>query len=287
MTKGPPITRRTPMLAAVLAVAGANAADCEPGSSSEALQAEQKIRLLERLTSDSEPLRRLQESGDEAALAIMDNALAIMASAQQAIADGCAADAAALSNEALRLATAAFRASPAPARGARDEFDAEIARARSFLASLEGRPEEATGLDATAMAGIERQVRNAESLAASGSIDEARQLLLPVNDRLQRRLLEMFDRRTIYYEHEFATPADEFAYLEQQYDGYMLLLRSGNKTTPYSARQRVADMLEAAGRRRQSADSHAEAGEWSDALAEMNAALEHCEHATRATGYTF
>lgn len=275
------------MLAAFLAVAGANAADCEPGSTSETLQAEQKIRLLERLTRNSEPLRRLQESGDEAALAIMDNALAVMASAQQAIADGCAADAAALSNEALRLATAAFRASTPPARGARDEFDAEMARARSFLASLEGRPVEATGLDAAAMAGIERQVRNAESMAASGSIEEARRLLLPVNDRLQRRLLEMFDQRTIYYEHEFATPADEYAYLKQQYDGYMLLLRSGNKSTPYSARQRVADMLESAGRLHESADLHAGAGQWTDALAEMKTALEHCEQATRATGYTF
>ena len=287
MTKGPPITRRTPMLAAVLAVAGANAADCEPGSPGEALQAEQKIRLLERLTSNSAPLRRLQESGDEAALAIMDNALAIMASAQQAIADGCAADAAALSNEALRLATAAFRASPLPAQGARDEFNAEVARVRSFLASLEGRPEETTGLDASAMAGIERQVRNAESMAASGSIDEARRLLQPVNDRLQRRLLEMFDQRTIYYEHEFATPAEEYAYLEQQYDGYMLLLRSGNKATPYSARQRVADMLAKAERLRESAGSHARAEGWDAALADMNAALEHCEHATRATGYSF
>ena len=275
------------MLAAVLAVAGANAADCEPGTPSQALQAEQKIRLLERLTSNSEPLRRLQESGDKAALATLDNALAILASAQQASTDGCQADAAALSNEALRLATEAFRTSSGRAHAARDEFDAEIERARSFLASLEGRPEEETGLDADAMAGIERQVRNAQSMAESGSIDEARKLLLPVNDRLQRRLLEMFDQRTIYYEHEFATPADEYAYLEQQYDGYMLLLQSGDKATPYSARQRVADMMENAERLRESARSHADTGAWGDALTAMNAALEHCEHATRATGYSF
>ena len=287
MTKEPPRTRGAPMLAAVLAVAGANAADCEPGSTSQALQAEQKIRLLERLTSNSEPLRRLRESGDEVALATMDNALAIMASAQQAIADGCQAEAAALSNEALRLATEAFRTSSTPDRDARELFDVEIERARSFLASLEGRSEEETGLDETAMAGIQRQVRNAVTMANSGSVDKARQLLLPVNDRLQRRLLEMFDQRTIYYKHEFATPADEFAYLEQQFDGYMLLLRSGDKETPYSARQRVADMMDNAERRRETALAHATGGAWGEAIAAMNAALEHCEQAIRANGYSF
>lgn len=287
MTKTPSRKRGTPMLAAVLAVAGANASDCESGTSSQAVQAEQKIRLLERLTSNSEPLRRLQESGDEVALATIDNALAIMASAQQAMNDGCQADAAALSNEALRLVTEAFRTSPAPVRGAREEFDAELERTRTFLASLDGRSEEETGLDAATMAGIQRQVRNAEEMARSGSADQARKLLLPVNDRLQRRLLEMFDQRTIYYEHEFATPADEYAYLQQQFDGYMLLLQSGDKETPYSARQRIADLTGNAERLQESAQSRAAAGEWGEAITQMNAALEYCEHAIRATGYSF
>ena len=274
------------MLAAFIAVAGAGATDCETGAPGLGGQAQQKIKLLERLSSDSEPMRRLRESGDDVALAIVDNATSILGSAQQALADGCHADAAALSNEALRLLTEAFRASSAPAGGATDEFKAEVRQVRSFLAALEGRLEEETGLDATAMAGIERQIQNAESVAANGRVDEARELLMPVNDRLKRRLVQMFDQRTIYYGHEFDTPQDEFMYLEQQYDGYMLLLRVGDKATPYSARHRVADMIESAERLREEARLHGDAGEWSDAINAMNAALEHCEHATRATGYS-
>lgn len=275
------------MLAAFLAAAATNATECDPGSPGEALQAQQKIKLLQRLTSDSEPLRRLQKSGDQAALATLNNALAITASAQQALLDGCKAEAAALSNEALRLATEAFRASPAAERNARDEFDAELEQAWSLLASLQGRSMEETGLDVEALAGIERQLGHAESIAESGSVDEARNLLQPVNDRLRRRVLEMFDQRTLYYEHEFQTPADEYSYLVRQYDGYMLLLQSGARSTPYSARQRVADMVGNAELARKRAMANEAAGAWSDAIAAMNAALEYCEHAARATGYAF
>ena len=279
--------RGTPVLAALLAVAGANATECDPGSAGQMSQAQQKIRLLERLTQNSEPLQRLQNNGDEAALAVVDNAVAIMASAQQALADGCSTDAASLANEALRLVTEAFRSTSAPSGPSLDEFKDELQRVRSFLESLEGRPDSETGLDASALAGIERQLQKAESVAASGSVAEARQLLLPVSDRLQRRVVEMFDQRTIYYENEFASPAEEFAYLEQQVDGYMLLLTSNDKATPYSARQRVADMLDKAGRVRAQARSHEIAGELEDAIEKMNEAVGYCEQAMRAKGYAF
>ena len=97
----------------------------------------------------------------------------------------------------------------------------------------------------------------------------------------------MFDQRTIYYENEFASPAEEFAYLEQQVDGYMLLLTSDDKATPYSARQRVADMLDKAGRGRAQARSHEIAGELEDAIEKMNEAVGYCEQAMRAKGYAF
>ncbi len=287
MTNSRSKPRGTPILAAVLAVAGASAADCEPGTSAQAAQAQQKIKLLEKLTSDSEPLRRLQQGGDEVALATLDNAVAITASARQALADGCQADAAALSNEALRLVTEAFRSPSNARRDAQIEFKAELDNARSLFASLQGRPAAESGLDAETLSGIERQIRNAEALAASGSVDEAQRLLVPVSDRLQRRLLEMFDQRTLYYEHIFESPADEFAYLQQQYDGYLMLLSSGDRTTPYSARQRVTSLLQAAADLHADAQAHESAGAWAEAIAAMNAALEHCARATTAMGYTY
>ena len=287
MTKTTAGYRGTSMLAALLAMATAGAADCEPGTAKQAAQAEQKIRLLEKLTSDSEPLRRLQRSDDRAALATLDNAAAIMASAKKALADGCQADAARLSNEALRLVTEAFRSSSTSPTDAHAEFRNEHERAQAFLLSLRGRSADETGLDVEAIAGIERQLRNAESMAASGSVAEARKLLEPVNDRLQRRLLELFDQRTIYYEHEFATAQDEYAYLREQYDGYMMLLLDGGKVAPYSARKRVTSLLESASGLDVQAREYEGAQQWADAIAAMNAALEYCEQATRAMGYTY
>lgn len=283
--KGKPCS--TGVLAALLAISGAHAADCEPGDAGKAAQARQKIALLDRLTTDSEPLRRLRQQGDQVALATLDNALSILQSARESLDDGCSADAAALSNEALRLATEAFRASSSSGRDERSEFNSELEQARSYLASFDGRDEAETGLSAADIAGIERQLRNAESLAATGSVAEARRLLLPVNDRLQRRLLEMFDQRTIYYEHEFATPADEFAYLTRQFDGYMLLIRKGEKPVPYSARKRVDDMMDSAAQFEGTARRLEGEGDWHGAITAMHAALEHCERAARAIGYAY
>ena len=90
---------------------------------------------------------------------------------------------------------------------------------------------------------IERQIERAESVASSGSYAEALRLLAPGNDRLQRRLTAILGNRTLYYEKDFASEADEYAYYKEQYEGLLMLLRSGQKEPPYSARDRVRSLL--------------------------------------------
>lgn len=265
----------------------AGAADCKVGDMSKAAQVAQKLLLLQRLLADSEPLRRAESSGNPQALAGIAAAREILRDAQAALDNDCVAEASKLSSDGIRVATAAFKVAPTPDWRERDAFEAALQQATTFLLSLESQPRELWGISSEDLVGIERQIERAESFAGNGSFQEAVQLLTPVNDRLQRRLLEILNNKTLYYEREFTSPSDEYAYLKEQYTGYRLLLESGQKTVSYSARQRVEALIIEANARFTAAEGLADDGRWAEAIADIEEALTSCEQAIRATGYSY
>ena len=267
---------------------GVQAADCTDEEQSKMKQVAQKLDLLARLLEDSEPLRRTQAEGNVEALAKIDEARQSLANAQAALEDGCVADASSLSSAGLKLATTAFRNSPNTSRKqARDAYEGALQLSTSFLLSLESQPEELHGLNAEDLIGIGRQIDRAESVASSGNFAEAVRLLAPVNDRLQRRLAAILDNKTLYYEKDFATPADEYAYYKKQYEGYLLLLKTGQKTASYSARNRVDALLANASTLYKEAEQSAAGQAWDTAISKMQEAIGQCEKAVRASGYTY
>lgn len=266
---------------------GMQAASCDEDQS-KAPQVEQRLDLLARLLDDSEPLRRAREEGNVDALSKIEQAEQSMVDARAALKDGCVADASALSSSGLKLATTAFRKSPKVSQEqTRVAYEAALQQSMSFLLSLESQPEELRGISPEDLVGIERQIERSESVATNGDFARAVSLLAPVNDRLQRRLASILNNKTLYYERNFATPADEYAYYKEQYEGYLLLLATGQKQAPYSARNRVVTLLENASTLAGEADQSAAAQTWDDALAEMQEAVDLCEQALRATGYTY
>ena len=267
---------------------GARAASCDGEDQSKAPQVSQKLDLLARLLDDSEPLRRAERDGNVEALAKIEEARQTLVDARAALEDGCVSDASSLSSSGLKLATTAFRKSPKSNRTQeREKYEGALQLSTSFLLSLEAQPEELHELSADDLVGIERQIDRAQSLASGGNFAEAMRLLAPVNDRSQRRLATILNNKTIYYEKTFATPADEYAYYKEQYEGYLLLLNTGQKQAAYSARNRVASLLESASTLSEEAGQNAAAQSWDDAIANMQEAVTHSEQAVRASGYTY
>jgi len=279
--------RGLPIFVLGLIGATAEAEMCTGEDTNRSSQIEQKITLLERLMEDSEPLRRAERSGNLEALESIEKARQALSGARSALDSGCISDASALSSEGLKLATAAFRKSAPESRQTRDNYEAAIQQATTFMLSLESQPEEMMGLSNEDVVGIERQIDRAKLLATDGAFEDATQLLMPVNDRLQRRLLQILDNKTLYYERNFATPADEYSYLKDTYDGYLLLLQSGEKTVPYSAKKRVDSLLEDASLLRAAAENSAQAQQWQAALLSMREAVKFSEQAIRAVGYAY
>ena len=267
---------------------GAWAANCDGEDQSKAPQVAQKLDLLARLLDDSEPVRRAQREGNEAALLKIEEARQSLADARASLDGGCVADASSFSSSGLKLATTAFRKSPnASKEQTRETYEGALQLSTTFLLSLEAQPEDLRGLTAEDLVGIERQIERAEAMASSGNFAEAERLLAPVNDRLQRRLATILNNKTLYYEKNFATRADEFAYYKEQYEGYLLLLKTGQKQPAYSALNRVSALLTSAAALYQEAEQSAAAQLWDDAIAQMQEAAGFAEQAVRASGYTY
>ena len=267
---------------------GAWAADCDGEDQGKARQVGQKLDLLARLLDDSEPVRRAQREGNEEALAKIEQARQSMEDARAALDEGCIAEASSLSSSGLKLATTAFRKSPSASKEqTRETYEGALQLSTSFLLSLEAQPEDLRGLNAEDLVGIERQIERAESMASSGNFAEAVRLLAPVNDRLQRRLAALLNNKTLYYEKNFATRADEYAYYKEQYEGYLMLLKTGQKEASYSARNRVTELLDSAATLYEDAEASAAAESWDNAIVKIQDAVSHSEKAVRASGYTY
>ena len=265
----------------------AQAASCDEDQS-KAPQVAQKLDLLARLLDDSEPLRRAQAAGDAEVLEKIGEAHKSMEDARAALANGCVAEASSLSSAGLKLATTAFRKSPdKSALQARDAYEEALQLSTSFLLSLGAQPENQHELSTEDLVGIERQIERAESIASSGNYAEAVRLLAPVNDRLQRRLAAILSNKTLYYEKDFGSVADEYAYYKEQYEGYLMLLKTGQKEPPYSARDRVESLLGSALGLYEEAETGAATESWDDAIIKMQDAVSHVEQAVRASGFTY
>ena len=133
---------------------------------------------------------------------------------------------------------------------------------------------------------MHRQIERAEELAVSSNYESASAVLAPVADRLERRLVAIYDQRTVYYEKSFAGPAEEYAYLVQQYDGYEMLFDrfAGDREPPHSAKLRYEGLRTSAGELATEADEYAAGEDWESAIAAIEEAISRSEQAMRLIG---
>jgi len=252
-------------------------------------QAEQKVVLLERLTGDTDPVRRVFDSGNAGAIAAIEAARESVALARQKVDARCIVAAADLAGKGLIQVSQAFRLARDEAVIGEQEYQALHRRTTSFLQMLESRPLESQGIGAADLIGMRRQLNRAELMAVNGEFNEASEELGPVADRLERRLIAILDQQTIYYAREFGNPEDEYAYLVEQYRGYGLLLQQvvAESQLPFSRRQSYENALQNAAKLDAAAAKFADVGDWQAALAAMQGALDNFEKALRLSGVVY
>ena len=268
-------------------MAVAQATDCAPSSDPAVIkQAEQKLVLLQRMVGSGGPAQRVDEGDNEEARQVLEQARSDAAQASLVLDEGCGAEAVELATSGLSLASKAFALAKNRRPGSDAGYREVHGRTTSFLQSLEAQPPEARGIGDADITGMHRQIERAEELAVSGNFESATNLLKPVADRLERRLVAIYDQKTVYYEKSFDGPEDEYAYLAQQYQGYQMVFDrfAGSREAPHSAKKMYDDLLASAADLASAAEGHAKASEWDTALVEIQEAVTHCERAMRLIG---
>lgn len=257
------------------------AGDCSPGDARlERAPAEQKLILLERLANDSAPAQRIEQSGSTQAKALLSEAQHAASEARAAFSRDCFSDAAAHATAGLGAASRAFRSGPGSDDVEALRYQALHRSTSGLLTTVERQGEQITSISAAEVADMRRQIARAEQLAASGQPLQAERQLLPIEDRLQRRLLDIFNNKTLVYQKQFASPAEEYAYLLEYYRGYRLLL-GGSETR---SSETISHLLAEAELRADKAKSAATHANWDEALNEMQQAIEQCERISRIAG---
>ncbi len=249
-------------------------------------QAEQKIVLLERLVGNTDPVQRVVNSGNAEAQRALAGARSAAGKAGDALDAGCSAAAIEHATTGLGLASQAFALARNVQPDAAEQYRLALGRAQSFIATLEAQPADVRGMGDADLVGMHRQIERAEELAVNSRYESAVSLLAPVSDRLERRLVAIYDRTTVYYEKSFAGPADEYAYLAQQFEGYELLFErfAADREPPHSAKQRYDTLRSSAGELAREADRRAGEAEWDAAIAAMEDAISRSEQAMRLIG---
>jgi len=252
-------------------------------------QAEQKVVLLERLTGDIDPVRRVFDSGRADAIAAIALARESVALAKQEADAGCSVRAAEIAANGLNQAARAFSLVRDEAVVGEQEYQLLHMRTTSFLQMLESQSAESQDIGVADLIGMRRQLSRAEIMAINGEFRKASEELGPVADRLERRLMAIFDQQTIFYERDFGKPEDEYAYLVEQYRGYLMLMRqvTAERQLPFSRRQSYENALQNAANLNDAAAKLAGNDDWQHALAVMQDAIGDFEKALRLIGVVY
>ena len=268
-------------------LAVAQATDCSPSSDPALIkQAEQKLVLLQRMVGAGGPAKRVDDGDNADAKQVLEQARREATEASLVLDEGCGAEAVALATSGLGLASKAFALAKNRGPGSDVAYREVHGRTTSFLQSLEAQPADVRGIGDADIAGMHRQIERAEQLAVGGDYAAAAGVLKPVVDRLERRLVAIYDQKTVYYEKSFDGPEEEYEYLAQQYQGYQMVLDryGGSREPPHSAQKMYDDLMASAADLASAAEQHAQSADWDPALAAIQEAVGNCERAMRLVG---
>ena len=250
--------------------------DCDADNDDlEKTRAEQKIILVKRISSVSAPALRVAETGTQDAKTLLEKARAEVVEAESAFDLGCYTKASTLAGAGLMTASESFRSGSEASSAETNKYKNLQRRVSSLLDTVEKQDVELSGISAEEVVRMSSQIARAEQLASQGEHAQAIPLLAPIADRLERRLIYIFDKKTLFYAREFAGPAEEYAYLVEHYRGYRLLLDS-QETRELEA---MADVLKTADGSFNDATTAASNGKWDDAVNAVQHAIEQCERA--------
>ena len=251
----------------------------------------QKAVFVGKLVSRSISAKTIEDQGDAAAKASLGRARSLVEEAHADIAAARYEVANDKLDEALRLInTEARRLSEVEIKGKRlrEAYDRRRNSVAIFLSAYErvaGEKELSPAAKARA-AEIRKAVREAEKLAAAGSLNEANDILGRAYQAERGAIRELREGKTLVRTLNFETPEAEYRYEHDRNDSHVMLLKFAisEKNPPKTRRIRIDALREQAMGLRGEAESQAQIGDHTGAIETLARSTQTLLKAIRMSG---
>jgi hypothetical protein len=275
-----------------LLIVWALAGSCMVASAQQRDQIERRVQSVATLIEGSSAARQIEASGVAAARERRDNARLIHREAAAALGAGDLVNADRLLNQAAReMMDGARLARPDQVAGekSRRDFESRLESARALLTAQQRiTQEKSAGREAqNATRSIERQIAEAQAIAAQGRFEDAR----PVLDRayLTARVSIEAMRRgdTLVRSLTFASPREEYDYEIDRNDTHAMLIKvllADRKDAHGAMPAGMQAFTDKAASLRSEAEARARAGEHTEAIRLLEASTTELVRAIRSGG---
>ena len=249
-------------------------------------QVAKKVLMLQTVVGTTAPAKRVIESSNELAIALLQQSRELAQLAEKSLSDNCIQEAGKLATEGIQKATRSFSLANDPTSNNQETYNELLRRTMSFMDSLAAIPVDRQGMGTDDFSNMQRQIDRSTIFAEEKNFSEAINLLSPVADRMERRLSQLLDRQTLIYALDFQSVEEEFNYTAEQYRGYRLLLELAQqqRNTPFSSTDRYAELEREGTQFKVKADALAAEQQWPEALENMRQAIENMEKILRVYG---
>ena len=257
-----------PCILLAMSASAQAAAQSEQRVPVEQVSTEQKAHFVENLVTRSVSARTIEESGDVTAERKLAEARSLVGQAKADLAKGKAEEANKKLDQALRLVnTEARRLSQSEAKGKWkiEEYERRHHAVITFLAAYErvARDKKISSGAKMQMARIRDLVKEAESMAQDGRMDDANDTLEAAYRMARGDIREMRDGTTLTRSLDFTSPEEEYRYEHDRNDSHIMLLQFAinEKSPPASRLIRIDRLREEAMEIRGKAEAKAHSGD--------------------------
>jgi len=249
----------------------------------------QKATFVENLVTESVSARRIEESGDETAIAALERARELVERAQSDLAAGNIAAADEKLGEALSLVNSEVRRlSGGEVRDAHAKrmYERRLSAVETFLAAYERVAESGMGRAASQAREIRARLDEARSRAASGDYATATEILDDAYAVARGDIREMREGKTLTRTLNFETAEEAYQYEIGRNASYLELLRFAiaEKQPKGSMREGVDRNRAEAEALRAEAERAARSGHHAEAVKKLNGSTQLLRRAIRMSG---
>lgn len=257
-------------------------------------QVDQKLQFADMYINQSDTAKRIKDSGNSEAVALLESSRGRFASAKEAYARAGYAESLALVDDALRLMSDAARVIPKESQleGQRRRFDELMRGTRDYEAAYQRNYDALVAkkgkgsIESVDLNGVHLAMEQAQTLADDGQYPQAIAMLTETQTTLTTALTRLLDSESITYDLTFDSPKEQYEHELSRYHSYeeLLPLAVEQKQPPKQSIDMMNQLVDRANEIRKLSEPEAAKGNYEEAILMLQGATDHLERALKLVG---